>query len=126
MARLMRPGARGGWVNGSLSWSGLDSWHVRDGEYRSDHLALVGEIYAVHRAREQRAGYYPGYSYGYAGERTIDLSDCDSRLLWTLLDEAARIGLRLIHSRPELGELPPPERGELVLDVGRDGSGDRS
>lgn len=25
MARLMRGGARGGWVNGSLTWSGLDS-----------------------------------------------------------------------------------------------------
>ncbi len=29
MARLMRPGARGGWVNGSLTWSGLDSWQVQ-------------------------------------------------------------------------------------------------
>ena len=25
MARLMRPGARGGWVNGSLTWTALDS-----------------------------------------------------------------------------------------------------
>jgi superfamily II DNA or RNA helicase len=126
MARLMRPGARGGWVNGSLSWSGLDSWHVRDAHYRSDHLALVGEIYALHRAREQRAGYYRGYSYGAAGERTIDLSECDSPRLWDLLDEAARIGLRLIHVQPELGELPPSERGELMVDVGRDGKGGSS
>ena len=57
MARLMREGARGGWVNGSLSWSGLDSWHVRSGEYRADHLALVRELYAVHRAREGRVAY---------------------------------------------------------------------
>src|SRR5205085_540347 len=28
LARLMRTGARGGWINGSLTWSGLDSWHV--------------------------------------------------------------------------------------------------
>ncbi len=119
MARLMRPGARGGWVNGSLSWGGLDSWHVRDGEYRSDHLALVRELHAIHRAREQRPGYYYGYSDG--AERTLDLSDCDSPRLWALLDEAVRIELRLIHALPELGELPPYEGGELLVDVGRDG-----
>ncbi|MGH2936827.1 MAG: DEAD/DEAH box helicase [Solirubrobacterales bacterium] len=126
MARLMRPGARGGWVNGSLSWSGLDSWNVRDGDYRSDHLALVGEIYAFYSAREHGAGYYRGYGYGAAGERTIDLSECDDTRLWDLLVEAARIGLRLIHVQPELGELPPSERGEVVVDVGRDdGRGSR-
>ncbi len=30
MARLMRPGARGGWVNGSLTWNELD-WQVHRG-----------------------------------------------------------------------------------------------
>jgi superfamily II DNA or RNA helicase len=120
MARLMRPGARGGWVNGSLAWGGLDSWQVRDGGYRSDHLALVRELHAIHRAREQRVGYY-GYGYGDSGERTLDLSDCDSPRLWALLDEAARIELRLIHALPALGELPACEDGELLVDVGRDG-----
>src|SRR5512132_2540716 len=55
LARLMRPGARGGWVNGSLTWNGLDSWQVRDGGYRADHLAIVRELYAVHRARDGRS-----------------------------------------------------------------------
>ncbi len=119
MARLMRPGARGGWVNGSLSWNGLDSWHVRDGEYRSDHLALVRELHAIHRAREQRVGYYYGYSD--SSDRAIDLSAFDSPQLWSLLDEAARVDLRLIHDLPGLGELSPYESGELVLDVCRDG-----
>jgi superfamily II DNA or RNA helicase len=119
VARLMRPGARGGWVNGQLSWDGLDSWHVREGEYRSDHLALVRELHAIHRAREQRAGYYYGYRDN--RDRTLDLSDCDSPQLWSLLDEAARLGLRLIHAAPGLGELPPYEPGELLVDVGRDG-----
>ncbi len=116
MARLMRPGARGGWVNGSLSWNGLDSWQVRDGEFRSDHLALARELHAVYRAH---AGSY--YNYGYNGDRAIDLSAFDSPQLWSLLDEAARIELRLIHDLPGFGELPPYERGELVLDVSRDG-----
>ena len=100
MARLMRPGARGGWVNGSLSWSGLDSWQVQSGEYRPDHLALVRELHAIHRAREGQVAYY---SYG--AEKTLDLSDCDSAQLWSLLDEAARLGLKLIHAHPELGEV---------------------
>jgi len=118
MARLMREGARGGWVNGSLAWSGLDSWNVRDGDYRSDHLALVRELYAIHRAREGRSSYYT-----YGADKTLDLSDCDSAQLWSLLDEAARHGLRLIHAHPALGEVRR-ERGELSIDVTRVG-GDR-
>ena len=117
LARLMRPGARGGWVNGQLSWSGLDSWNVREDEYRSDHLELARELHAIHRARERRPGYY--YAYGESRDRTLDLSDYDSPQLWSLLDEAARIGLRLIHAAPELGELAPPEQGELVVNVSR-------
>ena len=117
LARLMRPGARGGWVNGSLAWSGLDSWHVRDGGYRPDHLALVRELYAVHRAHEGRAAYY----YGYGTDKTLDLSDCDSPQLWSLLDEAARLGLVLVHARPGLGEVRRDQRGEVLIDVTREG-----
>ncbi len=116
MARLMRPGARGGWVNGSLSWNGLDSWQVRDGEFRSDHLALARELHAVYRAH---ASSY--YRYAYNGDRAIDLSAFDSPQLWSLLDEAARIELRLIHALPRLGELPPYEHGELLVHLSRDG-----
>ena len=115
MARLMRPGARGGWVNGSLSWSRLDSWHVTSGEYRPDHLALVRELYAVHRAREGRAAYY----YGYGADKLLDLSGCDSVQLWSLLDEADRLGLKLMHARPGLGEVRRYQRGELLIDVTR-------
>jgi len=118
VARLMRPGARGGWVNGSLSWSGLDSWSVREGQYRADHLALAREFHAAYRARGQ-GGYY--YGYGESGDRFLDLSAFDSPQLWSLLDEAARIGMSLIHDAPQLGELGPCENGELVIDVRRNG-----
>jgi hypothetical protein len=120
IARLMRPGARGGWVNGSLAWSALEPWRVRGGEYRQDHLALVRELYAVHRAREGRP-----YYYGYGADKTLDLTDCDSAQLWSLLDEADRIGVALLHARQGLGEVGRHRRGELVLDVtgaGADGS----
>ena len=110
LARLMRPGARGGWVNGSLAWNGLEAWQVRD--YRPDHVALVRELHAVQRAHQPRS-----YYYGYGADKTLDLSDCDSAQLWSLLDEARRTGVRLIHARNGLGEVAWPLPGELVLDV---------
>jgi superfamily II DNA or RNA helicase len=118
MARLMRAGARGGWVNGSLTWNGLDSWHVQDGEYRPDHLALVRELYAIHRARQGRIAY--SY-YNYGADKTLDLSGCDSAQLWPLLDEAARVGLKIVHARPGLGEMRRHRQGELLIDVTREG-----
>ena len=119
LARLMRPGARGGWVNGSLTWSGLDSWHVQSGEYRPDHLALVRELYAVYSTRERRTGYY----YHYGPEKTLDLSDFDSLQLWSVLDEANRLGMALVHASPGLGEVRRYQHGELVIDVTRHGDG---
>ena len=112
MARLMRPGARGGWVNGSLDWGGID-WQVRDGKYRDDHIALIRELHALY----QLSGSHSPYLYGYRGERSIDLSACDSPQLWPLLDEAGRLGLPLVHAHGPLGEVPPHLNGELVLDV---------
>ncbi len=118
IARLMRPGARGGWVNGSLAWSGLDSWQVKNGEYRADHLALIRELYAIYRAREGR-----GYYYTYGADKTLDLSDCDSPQLWSVLDEAGRRGLALVHARPGLGEVRRHAQGELLIDVTREPDG---
>jgi superfamily II DNA or RNA helicase len=112
MARLMRPGARGGWINGSLTWSALD--YVRSAEHRPDHLALVRELHAVQRARRGRSSYY----YHYGAEKTLDLSDCSAQL-WSLLEEAARIALPLIHAGKGMGELAPYRRGEVVIDVTR-------
>jgi superfamily II DNA or RNA helicase len=115
MARLMRPGARGGWVNGSLTWSGLE--YVHSGGHRPDQLSLVRELYALQRARDRRP-YYDGYG----ADKTLDLSDCSAQL-WALLDEAARIALPLVHARKGLGEVPRYRRGEVVIDVTRSGEG---
>jgi len=117
MARLMREGARGGWVNGSLSWSGLDSWQVQSGKYRPDHLALARELYAIHRAREWRSAY----PYGYGADKALDLGDCDSVQLWSLLEQAARLGVKFVHARSELGEVRCDQRGEMLIDVTRGG-----
>lgn len=114
MARLMRPGARGGWINGSLTWSGFDPWYVHGGEHRADHAALVRELHAAQRARQGRGGYY----YHSGADKTLDLSDCGPQL-WSLLDEAARIGLPLVHAGKGIGELAPYRRGEVAIDVTR-------
>jgi superfamily II DNA or RNA helicase len=112
LARLMRKGARGRWINGSLRWGGLDSWQLRDGDYRLDHLDLARELYAIHRV----SGGRDSYSYGYGAEKTLDLGNCESARLWSLLEEAARLELKLIHARPELGEVRCAQ-GELLIDV---------
>lgn len=116
MARLMRPGKRGGWVNGTLAWDRMDAWHVRSEGFRPDHLALVGELHAVQRASEGRTSPYSYGSYGI--EKALDLSDYGSQL-WPLLDEAARIGLPLVHVRSGLGELARHGDGEVQIDVTR-------
>jgi superfamily II DNA or RNA helicase len=114
-ARLMREGARGGWVNGSLSWGSLESWNLRDGNYREDHLALARELQAIHQTRQARSARY---HYGYANsERTLDVSDWEGGQLWSLLDESSRLGLVTVHARHEFGEVPRYRHGELVLDV---------
>ncbi len=114
-ARLMRPGARGGWINGSLSWASLEAWNLRQGNYREDHLALAREFQAVHRAREASSSRYY-YSYG-DRDRTLDIGDWDASQLWSLLDRAAQIGMITIHAAGRLGEVPRYRRAELVLDV---------
>jgi superfamily II DNA or RNA helicase len=114
VARIMRPGARGGWVNGSLNWCAPhDGWQLRNAGHRDDHIALVQELYALHQLSEARSSYYSSYP----SERAIDLSACESPHLWTLLERAARLELPLIHSGSELGEVRLLDGGELVLDV---------
>ncbi|MGH2877988.1 MAG: SNF2-related protein [Solirubrobacteraceae bacterium] len=115
LARLMCEGARGGWRNGSLRWDALDSWQLRDGDYRLDHLDLARELYAVHRVGNGLASYR--YA-GYGAEKTLDVGACESARLWSLLEEAARLDVKLIHARPELGEVRRAP-GELLIDVTR-------
>jgi superfamily II DNA or RNA helicase len=113
-ARLMREGARGGWINGSLKWDGLDSWQLRGSNFRLDHLDLARELHAIHHVRDRHAIH----RYGYGNQKTLDLDGCESARLWGLLEEAARLELKLIHAHPELGEVRRAH-GELAIDVTR-------
>ena len=112
MARLMRPAARGGWVNGSLAWSSLDAWHIQTGEYRDDHLAILRQLCATQRASESRLSYY----HSYRADRALDLTDCSAHL-WPILEELDRLGVRLIHAHASNGDVRTDERGEVLVDV---------
>jgi superfamily II DNA or RNA helicase len=119
-ARLVQPGRLGGWVAGNLSWTRLDYMLLRD-EFPAAHVRLLHELFALHRASATPQGYYPGYSYGgYGGDQKyLDLSACESRQLWPVLDQAYAIGLPFVY-RGKQGTVPPPGTAELTLDVTSD------
>ena len=109
LARLVRPG-KTGWVGGGLSWSTLPSLHVHD--YRASHVGLLQELYALYRSRANPTTYY-----SYRDEKTIDLTAFGSRQLWSMLDEAAAIGVQTVHTRKGLGAVERYGHAELCLDV---------
>jgi superfamily II DNA or RNA helicase len=97
-------------VNGGLSWSGLGTLHYV-GAHPAAHIQWLKEFYALYKAGRS----LPAYSYG--DEKTITLSAFESPRLWTLLDEAAEIGLQLVHARKQFGALEPYGQAELCLDA---------
>ncbi|HVT68085.1 MAG TPA: hypothetical protein VHF26_10080, partial [Trebonia sp.] len=117
-ARLVQPGRHGGWVAGHLSWSRLDQLQLHD-EFPAAHVRLLQELYALYRAGS--AAYHYGYSYGYGDQRYLDLSGCESRQLWPVLDQAEAVGLPLVY-RGKQGAVPPPGTAELRLDVTTEGT----
>ena len=62
-ARLVRPGKRGGWVAGHLSWGRLDA--LRHYGHPDAHVRLLQEFYATYRRTSPNATGY--YRYSYAG-----------------------------------------------------------
>src|SRR6185437_9446158 len=91
-ARLVQPGRVGGWVAGNLSWSRLDFMLLRD-EFPEAHVRLLHELYALHRASsaaQHSSSSHYGYSpAGYGGDQKyLDLSACESRQLWPVLEQA--------------------------------------
>ncbi|MDP1795142.1 MAG: hypothetical protein Q8K63_13485, partial [Acidimicrobiales bacterium] len=118
MGRLMRPAARGdGWVNGSLAWTSLDEWSIRREHIRADHAALARELFTMHSARARSAASYGYTRYNsYSAEKLIDLTQCGPEL-WDTLDEAADLGMVLLHGKGRHGEFARPVDGRVVLDV---------
>jgi hypothetical protein len=118
-ARLVTRGRSGAWVAGNLTWSRLDYLLLRD-EYPVAHVRLLHELYALYRASATAKSSYYGYGYAYGGDqRHLDLSGCESRQLWPILEQAHTAGLPLVYPRRQ-GLVPPPGTAELCLDVTSD------
>jgi superfamily II DNA or RNA helicase len=108
-ARIVRPG-RAGWVSGGLSWRNVASPYSM-ADYVPAHVRVLRELHALHSAGNASAGYaYGGY------DRTIDLAAV-GRGLWSVLDEAADVGLQVVHPRKRLGPVDRYGHAELCLDV---------
>ena len=118
-ARLVTRGRSGAWVAGNLTWSRLDYLLLRD-EYPVAHVRLLHELYALYRASATARSSYYAYGYAYGGDqRYLDLSGCESRQLWPVLEQAHAAGLPLVYPRRQ-GPVPPPGTAELCLDVTSD------
>lgn len=123
-ARLVRPGKRGGWAAGDLSWGNVHM--LRHRGYPDDQVRLLQELYATYRASSSNSTTYYRYSYGgyaYGDGKTISLLRFESPQLWPLLDEARRVGVQLVQARPQQ-ELPTYATAQLCLDVTVDEWGD--
>jgi superfamily II DNA or RNA helicase len=123
-ARLVRPGKRGGWVAGDLSWTKLPT--LRHHGYPGAQLRLLQELYATWQASSSNSSGHYRYSYGsysYADVKAISLLRFESPQLWPLLDEARRVGVRLIQGRPPL-DVPRYDAAQLCLDVRVGDTGD--
>ena len=112
-ARVVRPGKRGGWVSGDVSWSVL--FRLAHYGYEPDHVEKLRVLHALAQASD--SGGYPHYSYAHYGvEKTIDLIALNSAQLWPLLADARRAGVALVQAgtgcEVELGS-----SGRVSLDV---------
>jgi superfamily II DNA or RNA helicase len=113
-ARLVQLGKSGKWIAGSLSWSKLGYLSLRGDDHAPAQVRLLQELLALYQASSPSRSMY--YGYGYGDQKTIDLSSCESRNLWPVLDQAAEAGLPLVYPG-KLGTVPPPGTVELCLDV---------
>jgi superfamily II DNA or RNA helicase len=123
-ARLVRPGKRGGWVAGDVSWGKLNM--LRHCGYPHAQVRLLQELYTTYRASSSNSTGYYRYSYGgytYGEVKTISLLRFESPQLWPLLDEAQRVGVRLVQARAAQ-EVPAYGAALLCLDVTLDATGD--
>ena len=116
LARLLRPG-RTGWVVGSVSWSKVESGYQLTDCHQA-HLELLRELYLTHQTRSASPGYH---YYSSAEVKTIDLAGLGARI-WPLLDEAAELGIEIVHAQRGLGPVARYRNAAVVLDITAGGS----
>jgi superfamily II DNA or RNA helicase len=106
-ARVVRP-SRSGWASGGLEWTRLHNLNQHRHDYVANHVLLVRELYALYTA---------GSRYHSYDERVIDLSSFESARFWSLLDDAAGMGLRVVHARKKQGDVPWHDGALLLLNA---------
>ena len=112
-AKVVRDGKKG-WVAGELSWGRLGALRFRS-DYPEEQVRVLQDLYALYLARTGSTYHETHLRYG--DGKLLELSAISSGAVVPLLREAARVGLRLTHSDPALGELPPVLAADLCLDV---------
>ena len=86
-----------------LSLGALSAGHARS--------VALRELYALHSAGSGPSRYHYGGS-----DRTIELAGV-GRGLWSVLDEAADVGLQIVHARKRFGTVDRYGSAQLCLDV---------
>ena len=112
-AKVVRDGKKG-WVAGELSWGRLGALRYRS-DYPEEQVRVLQDLYALYLARTGTS--YNATQLRYGDGKLLELSAISSGAVMPLLREAARVGLRLVHSEPALGDLPPVLTADLCLDV---------
>ncbi|MGQ0632792.1 MAG: DEAD/DEAH box helicase [Sporichthyaceae bacterium] len=113
-ARVVREGKKG-WIAGELSWGRLGALRYRS-EFPGDQVRVLADLYALYLARTG-TGYSESH-LRYGDDTSIELSAVTSGALIPLLQEARRVGLRLVHAAATgLGDLPVIDAADLCLDV---------
>ncbi|QXU55724.1 DEAD/DEAH box helicase [Rhodococcus sp. LW-XY12] len=108
-ARVLRPG-RTGWVSGNISWQNLAYTY----DVNKQHQQLLLEFAALVHASTR--------SYYTSAQTTLDLSAVSPRL-WSLLDDAHRLGIELRYAKKKHGAVPPPGTADVHVDVADVGDG---
>ncbi|GAA3402017.1 DEAD/DEAH box helicase [Pseudarthrobacter polychromogenes] len=89
-ARPVIMGAKGKWIRGDVSWTTLNYLNFRR-ECNPAHVEWLQEFLAAHSASSSRTYNSSGFWLG--------LNSFAGKNLWSLLEDAGKIGLALVHSR---------------------------
>lgn len=89
-ARPVIMGAKGKWIRGDVSWNTLSYLNFRR-ESNQEHVEWLQEFLASHSAAASRMHNSSGLWLG--------LNSYSGKNLWSLLNDARKIGLALVHAR---------------------------
>lgn len=117
-ARPMMMGAKGKWIRGDVSWNNLSYISFRR-EFNEAQVEWLQAFLAAHGSPSGRT--QP------SGAMWLSLNDFAGKNLWSLLDEAQKAGIPLIHSagtEPVRVESEPAVVGLSLARTGAEGAAD--